>query len=89
METILSGVAGLVVGAVVTAATPSLVSGTGTLLRGLAKEVIKGGLVVQEAASDMFGEYGHQFNDLVAEARAELAATSAAETAPAKPKAIK
>ena len=87
METIIGGAVGLVVGAVVTAVTPSLVSGAGTALRGVAREVIKGGLVVQEAASGMFSGGGGYFSDLVAEARAELAATSAAATQAAGAKA--
>ena len=84
METIFGGVVGLVVGAVVASVTPSLMSGAGTVLRGVAREVIKGGLVIQEAASGMFSEGSGYFGNLVAEARAELAATSTGETVPAK-----
>jgi hypothetical protein len=51
------------------------------VLRGVAKEVIKGGVVIQEAASDMFSGGGNYFSDIVKEAKAELATT---ETLPAK-----
>ena len=89
METIIGGAVGVVVGAVVVSVTPSLVSGAGTMLRGAAREVIKGGLVVQEAASGMFSGGGGYFSDLVTEARAELAATSAAGTPATSVKATK
>jgi hypothetical protein len=49
-----------------------------------AKEVVKGGLVVQEAVSDMCSGGGNYFSDLVSEAKAELAATPTGETMPAK-----
>ena len=84
MEIIISSVAGLVVGAVATKVVTGVASSAGTVLWGVAKEVIKGGLVVQEAASGMFSESGNYFSDLVAEARAELAATPAAKIPPAK-----
>lgn len=84
MEIIISSVAGLVVGAVATKLITGVASSAGTVLGGAAKEVIKGGLVIQEAASGMWSEGGNYFSDLVAEARAELAATPTGKTMPAK-----
>jgi hypothetical protein len=51
------------------------------MARGVAREVIKGGLIIQEAVSGMFSGGGNYFSDLVAEARAELNTTG---TLPAK-----
>ena len=84
MEAIIGGVVGLVVGAVATNLVTGVVSGTGTVLRGVVKEVIKGGLMIQEAASDMCSGGGNYFSDIVSEAKAELAATPAGENVPAK-----
>lgn len=84
MEIIISSVAGLVVGAVATKLITGVASSAGTVLGGAAKEVIKGGLVIQEAASGMWSEGGNYFSDLVAEARAELATTPTRKTMPAK-----
>lgn len=66
-------IGGAVVGAVVVLAAPSIVSGIGSALRPLAKEVIKGGIVAYTAVSEMASETGEQFNDIVAEAKAEIA----------------
>ena len=84
MEIIIGSVAGLVVGAVATKLISGVASSAGTVLGGVAKEVIKGGLVIQEAASGMLSEGGNYFGDLVAEARAELAATPAEKIQTAK-----
>jgi hypothetical protein len=84
VEAIIGGIVGLIVGAAATNVVSGLASGTGSVLRGVAKEVIKGGLVVQEAASDIFSGGGNYFSDIVKEAKAELAATPAGETMPAK-----
>jgi hypothetical protein len=84
VEAIIGGIVGLVIGAAATNVVTSLASGTGTVLRGVAKEVIKGGLMIQEAASGMCSGSGNYFSDLVTEAKAELAATPAGETVPAK-----
>jgi hypothetical protein len=84
MEAIIGSVAGLVVGAVATKVLPGVASSAGTVLWSAAKEVVKGGLVVQEAVSDMFSGGGSYFSDLVSEAKAELAATPSGETVPAK-----
>lgn len=84
VEIIISSVAGLVVGAVATKVITGVASSAGTVLWSVSKEVVKGGLVVQEAVSDMFSGGGNYFSDLVKEAKAELAATPAGETMPAK-----
>jgi hypothetical protein len=81
MEAIIGGIVGLIIGAAATNMVSGLASGTGSVLRGVAKEVIKGGMVIQEAASDMFSGGGNYFSDIVTEAKAELATT---ETLPAK-----
>ena len=84
MEAIIGGVVGLVVGAAATSMVSGFELGTGTMLRGVAKEVIKGGLIVQEAAAGMFSGGGNYFGDIVTEAKAELDSTPARETRPAK-----
>lgn len=84
MEIIISSAAGLVVGAVATKVLPGVASSAGTVLWSAAKEVVKGGLVAQEAISDMFSGGGSYFSDLVSEAKAELAATPTGATVPAK-----
>ncbi len=84
MEIIISSVAGVIVGAVAMKAVTGVASSVGTVAWAAAKEVIKGGLVVQEAVSDMCSGGGNYFSDLVTEARAELAATPAEKIQPAK-----
>ncbi|MCA9497680.1 MAG: DUF5132 domain-containing protein [Nitrospirales bacterium] len=69
MEAVIGGV---VVGAVAAVAVPSIASGIGSVLRPLAKEIIKGGIVAYTAVSEMVAETGEQFNDIVAEAKAEI-----------------
>ena len=84
MEVIIGSVAGVVVGAFATKLVMSVASSAGTVAWAAAKEVVKGGLVVQEAVSDMCSGGGSYFSDLVAEAKAELAATPTGEIMPAK-----
>ena len=50
-----------------------ILSGIGSALRPLAKELIKGGIYLFDAASELASESGEQFKDLVAEAKADLA----------------
>lgn len=69
MEAVIGGV---VVGAVVAVAAPSVISGIGSALRPLAKEIIKGGIVAYTAVSEMVSETGEQFSDIVAEAKTEI-----------------
>ena len=49
-----------------------IVSGIGAIFRPIAKELIKGGIVVADAVSEFASETGEQFKDLLAEAKAEL-----------------
>jgi hypothetical protein len=84
METIITGVVGVVAGAVIAQAVPKMADGPASLLRGAAREVIKGGLVVQESVTSFFSESGNVFSDLVAEARSELKSASTAAAAPAR-----
>jgi uncharacterized protein DUF5132 len=49
-----------------------IVSGIGSIFRPIAKELIKGGIVVADAVSEFASETGEQFKDLLAEAKAEL-----------------
>jgi hypothetical protein len=71
--------AGIGVALVAPTVLPSLASG----LRPLSKAVIKGGVVVYDAVKEALAEAGEQFNDLVAEARTELAEAAKAESASA------
>ena len=50
-----------------------ILSGIGSALRPLAKELIKGGMYLIDTVSDVALEAGEQFKDLVAEAKADLA----------------
>jgi hypothetical protein len=47
-------------------------SGIGAIFRPLAKELIKGGIVVADAVSELASETGEKFKDLLAEAKSEL-----------------
>lgn len=49
-----------------------IISGIGAIFRPIAKELIKGGIVLADAVSEYASETGEQFKDLVAEAKAEL-----------------
>jgi hypothetical protein len=49
-----------------------IVSGIGSIFRPIVKELIKGGIVVADAVSELASEAGEQFKDLLAEAKAEL-----------------
>ena len=69
MET---AIGGAIVGAIVVVAAPSIINGIGEVLRPVAKGIIKGGVVTYNAASEMVSETAEQFNDLVAEAKAEI-----------------
>ena len=50
-----------------------IISGIRAALRPMAKELIKGGIVAIDKASEFVAEAGEQIKDLVAEAKAELA----------------
>lgn len=49
-----------------------IVSGIGSIFRPIAKELIKGGIVLADTVSEFASETGEQFKDLLAEAKAEL-----------------
>jgi len=49
-----------------------IVAGIGSIFRPIAKELIKGGIVVGEAVSELASETGEKFKDLLAEAKSEL-----------------
>lgn len=49
-----------------------IVSGIGAIFRPIAKELIKGGIILAEAVSEFASETGEQFKDLLAEAKAEM-----------------
>lgn len=59
-----------------------IVSGIGAIFRPIAKELIKGGIVVGDAVSELASETGEKFKDLLAEAKSELetSKTQAQET---------
>jgi uncharacterized protein DUF5132 len=44
----------------------------GAIFRPIAKELIKGGIVVADAVSELASETGEKFKDLLAEAKSEL-----------------
>jgi hypothetical protein len=84
VEAIISGIVGVVIGAAASNLVTGVASGAGTVLRGVAKEAIKGGLMIQEAASDLVSGTGGYFSDIVTEAKNELAKPAAGQTVPAK-----
>ncbi|MCM3903319.1 MAG: DUF5132 domain-containing protein [Pyrinomonadaceae bacterium] len=53
-------------------AVECIVSGIETIFRPIAKELIKGGIVVADSVSEFASETGEQFKDLLAEAKSEL-----------------
>lgn len=59
-----------------------IVSGIGSILRPIAKELIKGGIILADNVSELTSETGEKFKDLLAEAKSELetSKTQAQET---------
>ena len=59
-----------------------IVSGIGSIFRPIAKELIKGGIVLADTVSELTSETGEKFKDLLAEAKSELetSKTQAQET---------
>ncbi|HSL04381.1 MAG TPA: DUF5132 domain-containing protein [Nitrospiraceae bacterium] len=49
-----------------------IVSGIGSIFRPIAKELIKGGIVLADTVSEFTSETGEKFKDLLAEAKSEL-----------------
>ncbi len=68
----------MLIGLGIAVAAPILLPATAAGLRPLAKTLVKGYLAVADSAKEMFAEAGEQFNDLVAEARADQAAAESA-----------
>lgn len=65
-------IGGVVVGAIAAIAVPSLFSAVTSGVRSMAKEAMKGGIAAYSATSEYISESGEQFQDLVAEAKAEV-----------------
>jgi hypothetical protein len=63
-------------------AVERIVSGIGSIFRPIAKELIKGGIVLTDSVSEFASETGEKFKDLLAEAKSELetSKTQAQET---------
>jgi Protein of unknown function (DUF5132) len=59
-----------------------IASGVGSILRPIAKELIKGGIVLADTVSELASETGEKFKDLLAEAKSEMetSKTQAQET---------
>ena len=74
---------GLAVGVGVALLVPVVAPMLATLARPLAKSAIKSGLIVFDKTRETVAELGEVFDDLVAEAKAELTATAAAGAAAA------
>jgi hypothetical protein len=82
---------GIIVGVVAAALAPVLLPAAMTVARPFAKAFVKGGMILYDKSRETVAELGEVFEDLVAEARAELehgsaqvadaAATAAAEVA--------
>lgn len=64
----------LAVGAVIMA--PTLIPAVSSALRPLAKALVKSGITVYDSAKELIAEAGEEMNDMVAEARAEMAEAS-------------
>jgi len=61
-----AAIGGAVVGMAVAIVAPTVVSVIGAVVRPLAKEVIKGGIIAYTAVSELIAEAGEQCSDLVA-----------------------
>jgi hypothetical protein len=68
----------LLVGAAAVVLAPIMVPAVMAGLRPVVKTAIKGGIYVFDKAQDIVAEAGEQLSDLVAESRAEMAASAAA-----------
>ncbi|MGI0484605.1 DUF5132 domain-containing protein [Pantanalinema rosaneae CENA516] len=60
---------------------PVLVPGVGRVVKPAAKAAIKGGILLYERGKGMFTEMGEGLEDMIAEAKAELAAAQEKTTA--------
>jgi len=66
---------GIMVGVGITLAAPVILPVLGAALRPLAKSVVKGGIAVGDRIKEVSAEAREQFYDLVAEVKAEQAAS--------------
>jgi len=57
-----------------------IASGVGSILRPIAKELIKGGIVLADTVSELASETGEKFKDLLAEAKSEMETSKAQAT---------
>ncbi|MEQ9548249.1 MAG: DUF5132 domain-containing protein [Coleofasciculus sp. G3-WIS-01] len=78
------GVPGVVAGIGAVVAAPLLIPAVAKVGKPVAKAMVKGGIVIYEKGKGMMSETGEVFEDIVAEAKAELAEQkSQAELEPA------
>jgi len=70
----------VLIGVGVTLAAPELLPAVGVAVRPVAKGLIKGGLYLADSLQEIIAEGSEQLSDLVAEVKAERAATSETET---------
>jgi Protein of unknown function (DUF5132) len=67
----------VLIGVGVALAAPALLPVVGAVVRPVAKGLIKGGLALADTLQEVVAESGEQLSDLVAEVKAERAATTA------------
>jgi len=70
----------VLIGVGVALAAPALLPVVGAVVRPVAKGLIKGGLALADTLQEVVAESGEQLSDLVAEVKAERAATVVNET---------
>lgn len=89
IEDLLKGnvLTGLAIGIGVVIVAPVVLPIVAGIGRPLAKSAIKGGLILFDKARESTAELGEVFDDLVAEARAELHGSAAADVVPGSPEA--
>jgi hypothetical protein len=71
----------VLIGVGVALVAPALIPAAGAVVRPVAKELIKGGLLVVDSVRELLAEGQEQLSDLTAEARAEYAADATTRTA--------
>jgi hypothetical protein len=79
-ETIGGWGAAILTGVVVTAAAPVLLPAVGSLLRPVVKGIITAGLTLADTLQETVAEGREQLDDLIAEVRAERAASGHRQT---------
>ncbi len=65
------------IGIGVALAAPALLPAVGTVIRPVAKGLIKGGLYIVDSLQEIVAEGSEQFSDLIAEVKAERSAAAA------------